>query len=242
MFDLGLLRRLTRGRRSDTIGPREAELLLDRTAVDGPHAHVAAVLDAAAAGAQPDELFDERAAVDAFVSAYRAAPNPAPSATRRRTGRTALVALTAVSASLVAGTAFAARTGQLPGALQRGAHSLFSGVGVPAPATTPPATHPQPAAPPTGPRPSATDTAAAQQLLALCRTWIAVRSDPRAGPITAAQRHDLAAAAGGEPAITGFCEHLLEPTPAPTTHATPTKPGNPSPGRKPSHPVKPTHP
>lgn len=236
MFDPHLLRRFGRRRHGTGIGLDESERLLAGAMTD--RTPLAAMLRAAAAPAQPEELSGERAAVDAFTAAYR----PAPSSPSRRTRRTALATLVAVSASLVAGTAFAARTGQLPGALQRGAHSLFSGVGVPAPATTPPATHPQPAAPPTGPRPSATDTAAAQQLLALCRTWIAVRSDPRAGPITAAQRHDLAAAAGGEPAITGFCEHLLEPTPAPTTHATPTKPGNPSPGRKPSHPVKPTHP
>lgn len=239
MSDRYLWHRLTRRRRSATIGPREAELLLDGAAAHGPHAHVADLLAAAAAGAQPGELADERAAVDAFTSAYRTAPNPAPARVRRHTGRTAFVVLVAVSASLVAGTAFAARTGQLPDALQRGAHSLFSGAGVPAPAPT--ATRPPPAPLPTAARPSGTDSAAAQPLLALCRTWIAVRNDPHAGPITAAQRHDLATAAGGEPAITSFCQHLLEPTPTPAAHGTTTKPGNPSPGKKPSHPVKPTH-
>jgi hypothetical protein len=221
----------------------ESERLLDRASADATHAHVAALLAAAAAPAQPAELSAEQAAVDAFTAAYRPAPAPVPSSTRRHTRRAALVALTAVSASLVAGTAYAARAGHLPEPLQRGAHSLFSGIGVPAPAAPRPtrsSTGVVATRPPTPPRP--TDTAGSQHLLALCRTWVAIQNDPHAGPLTATQRHDLAVAAGGEPEITTYCRQLLQPTPAPTTYSTATKPGNPSPGRKPSHPVKPSHP
>ena len=237
MFDPHLLRRFGRRRHGTGIGLDESERLLAGAMTD--RTPLAAMLRAAAAPAQPEELSGERAAVDAFTAAYR----PAPSSPSRRTRRTALATLVAVSASLVAGTAFAAGTGHLPDPLQRGAHSLFAGVGVPAPAP-PVASHPSssPWPGPTGPRPAATDSPRPEELLALCRTWIAVQDDPHAGPVTAAQRHQLAAAAGGEPDITGYCRQLLEPTPAPTAHSTTTKPGNPSPGRKPSHPVKPSHP
>ncbi len=123
----------TRIRRTHRIGQAEADRLVAGDLPGPPHAALRELLDAARAPATADELSGERAAVAAFTAHRRRAARAARR--HRARTRTAIVAVTTGVAFLSAGTAVAARTGNLPEEAQRHAHRLFSALGVPAPRT-----------------------------------------------------------------------------------------------------------
>ncbi|WP_249997900.1 hypothetical protein [Actinoplanes sp. M2I2] len=173
------------------------------------HPGLADLLEAARAPATPEELAGETEAVAAFVAHRRRA---ARSERRHRTHariRAVLVPVTAGLALLIlAGTAVAARTGNLPQDAQQHAHRLFSALGVPAPRTgapnptTPGSSRPRP-------RPS-------HQVIELgwCQAWGAPDR-----PLSREDRRKLSAAAGGEDGIAKYCRDLhrkasAEPAPS----------------------------
>jgi hypothetical protein len=191
---------------------------------------LARLLDDAAGPARPRELAGEVAAVAMFRREYR------PVHRRRR--RLIAIAMAAVTATAVGGTAFAASSGRLPAPVQ----SWFDGVGT-APTTTaaprpttgaPRATTSAPAA---APGSSATGTVSA---LEACRAWVAFRADPHNRPVTGEERKELARLAGGEKAIEEYCAKLLGTEVAPTAepNAEPTA-GPTSKKPKPSRPARP---
>jgi hypothetical protein len=146
----------------------------------------------------------------------------------------------------VSGTALAAETGALPATAQRHAHRMFSSLGVPAPT---PGSRPLRSGTGAGPSGDPTPTAAATPsaapgpapgdptALGLCRAWDATSKKPHGKAMTAAARHALAAAAGGDAQIPGYCTALLAATPGqgkPTAKTTGKPPGPAAP--TPSHP------
>ncbi|WP_433088085.1 hypothetical protein ACQP1P_19375 [Dactylosporangium sp. CA-052675] len=175
------------------------------------------LLRAAAAPGQPHEVAGEAEAVAGFRGAYR------PVRRRRRLLAAALAAFAAVS---VGGTAFAASSGHLPAAVRSWLDGGGGGGGggaspQPSTASAEPRRSASPPAVPAGPEPSGSSRAAPVPPAEACRSWQAFRADPRSRPITAAQRRDLAALAGGsgEPVIDEFCRRLLggtEPGASPT--------------------------
>ncbi|GGQ79737.1 hypothetical protein GCM10010166_57310 [Couchioplanes caeruleus subsp. azureus] len=224
------------------------------------HRGLAALLDAAKAPASPRELAGERAAVAAFVAAYRDAETTSLPRGRRRVriplpARTAAVKVAAGVAVLAGGgVALAAETGHLPAGAQQQAHRLFSAVGVPAPA--PETTSARPPSPTSatpspqtsarsapGPSPTGGPASADPAVPGLCRAWAAQRT-PHGKAMSADSRRDLIAAAGGEDRVADFC--ATQPgapgtTPAPG-EAKPAHPGKPDQTRKPDHTGKPAHP
>lgn len=227
------MRKPFRGRHE--ISRRDADRLLDRSVVDPTHRAVADLLAAAAGPALPHETKGERAAVRRYRQAYAASTRPVSRRRRnpRRVG--ALVTVTA-TAMLLGGTAYAARSGQLPDPLQRTAHGWFAGV-VPAPS---PSSVPSPSSSPSL-SPSLSSPSGVHSPLVLrdlCVAWQAVENDPRLPPITADDRRALGDAAGGngKKQIDEFCARLLGPSPSPAVPPSAKgKPGNPSPGVKKSH-------
>jgi hypothetical protein len=248
--------------RTRRISRSEADRLIAGEPTGPRHSGLTELLSAASAPATARERSGERAAVAAFVRARRAgAPDTAPVRDRRRrvprSGRAATVRVAAATAVLVAGgTAAFAKTGQLPGGAQQRAHSIFASLGVPAP----PAGHRTPAASgPASARPSAAaggrGAGDARAALALCRSWAAVyldrhghpRNPPPGQALPARTLRALAAAAGGERDIPGYCAAILagdghdRPShPAPPAHATPPAP--PHGATQPAHPTPPPDP
>jgi hypothetical protein len=139
-------------RRTRRIGLTEADrwVVGDRPGPD--HQGLAELLSAARAPASADELAGEEAAVAAFAATHRRAAS-LERRSRVRMSRRATMAVVNSAAGLaliaVAGTAVAARTGNLPDGAQQHAHRLFSALGVPAPRTSPPGPAPT-SAPPVG--------------------------------------------------------------------------------------------
>jgi len=184
-----------------------AERLLAR-AGDADHPGLARLLAAASAAPTADELAGESAAVAAFAAGRRTGSAPTPATVRPV--RRLFIAKVAVAGSLalVGGTALAAETGILPDRLQRQAHELFSGVGVPAPRTTGAA--PSRSAAPAPPAPSATPAPLPSHDPAdLCRAWRSAQNDPAARQLTGEERRALGALAGGTPNIGAYCESVL---------------------------------
>ena len=235
--------------------PRISTADLDRLLAGGSpgpdQRGLAALLDAAKAPASAAELAGERAAMAAYVAAYRdAVPTGAP--TRKTSVRIPSLARAAtmkvaagVAVLAVGGTAVAAETGSLPSTAQHHAHNLFSGLGVPPPATAPAPSSAPPAGPgattarPTSspqvttvaPRPgSPSAVPPAPAARGLCQAWHAARDKKNGKPMAAGSRRALAAMAGGVSGIPGFCASYLggsSATPAPTPSVTsPTRPGN----------------
>jgi hypothetical protein len=240
--------------RTGRIGPGEADRLVGGGTPSPGHEGLSVLLDAAKAPATAGELAGESAAVAGFAAARRGvAPTGSPRG--RRHVRVPLVARTVamkVAAGFVvltvSGTALAAETGALPATAQRHAHRMFSSLGVPAPT---PGSRPLrsgtgagPSGDPTprdSPTPSAATSPAPGDVTppGLCRAWAATRKNPHAKAMTAASRRALAAAAGGEAQVPGYCTALLAATPAagrPPAERTgkpSTPPGHATP--KPSH-------
>jgi hypothetical protein len=178
--------------------------------------------------------------VAGFLAARQRDVPAAPPRKRTLVARALAVKVALVIAVLAfGGTALAARTGSLPSGVQERAHALFSEVGVPppgrepgpqitrggVPAASPPSPSPAPSRTPT-PGPSGTAT------IELCRAWDTARQEPPDKAVPAPTRRALAAAAGGEPKIDGFCAGLLgkpsatgKPTVPGKATATPSAPG-----------------
>ncbi|MFG2039044.1 hypothetical protein [Dactylosporangium sp. NPDC048998] len=184
-----------------------------------PEGRLGELLSAAAAPGRPYELAGEAAAVAGFRAAYR----PAARHRRRRLVALAVAAVTAVS---VGGTAFAATTGHLPAPVR----SWLDFEEAPPPASTSAARSPDqprsasaaPSAAAASGSPSASASAPVSAVEA-CRAFVAFRNDPHAGQISSDQRKALTALAGnGEKAIEEYCDRLLGVTPSPTPAATAT--------------------
>lgn len=201
------------------IDAEDAERLLDlRAAVDGRHAAIAQLLDAAAAPGRPHELAGELAALAGFTRTYRPATRSRRMLAKLHRRRVGMLVATAAAALSLGGTAYAASNGQLPDPLQRTVHSLFAGIGVPGPAGD------------QGPGADASGSAApsaSPRVIELCRAWEAFKADPQASPLSADDRKALATAAHGEGAVTDFCRKVLDSAPASSPAAQPTKTGKP---------------
>lgn len=196
---------------------------------------LAGLLDAARSATPGDDLAGERAAVAGFLAARQRAVPAAPPRRSREVRTTAMKVALGFAVLAFSGTALAARAGSLPPAAQERAHALLSGVGVPAPASnrvvTPTAqpsaggatTSAVPSLVPTPTRSGPGGTTA----LELCRVWVAAGQDPPGKAVPAPTRRALAAAAGGQPEIDGFCAGVLG-TPAPSGSVSPSPTTGPS--------------
>lgn len=143
------------------------------------------------------------------------------------------------------GTALAARTGSLPSAVQERAHTIFSDVGVPPPASAAPTQVARGSVPtPTrAPSRTATPTPSQRATLELCRVWDAARQDPPGKGVPPQARRALADAAGGVREIDGFCAALLGTASASATATATTEPAGPGrPTRSGKTPATPSHP
>jgi hypothetical protein len=218
-----------RARRAERI---DLEQQADRWVAGDPpadHQGLAELLAAAKAPATAEELAGERAAVAGFAAARRAASPRGRSRVRMSRSTRAVVVNAAAGLVLVggAGTAVAARTGNLPDGAQQHAHRLFSALGVPAPRTVRDDPSPLPSASPSEttsrphptPTPGVPATSPAEAVAAgWCRTWSAAPHDSNAR-----WRRDLIAAAGGEQNIPAYCTELgVTPGPASPTAKAPT--------------------
>ncbi|MCO8277396.1 hypothetical protein M1L60_43145 [Actinoplanes sp. TRM 88003] len=199
------------------------------------HPGLADLLDAARAPATMAELAGEKEAVAAFAAHRRTA---ARSERKRRVKARVRVVLVPVTAGLallaLAGTAVAARTGNLPQEAQQHAHRLFSALGVPAPRTGNPLT-PSPAPSPSrpGPRPTLDVTA-----LSWCQAW----GGGPARTLSHEDRRKLSAAAGGEDGIEKYCRDLHKSASAQPSEGPSAPPGPPSGTPSPSGPAAPPGP
>ncbi|BBH69347.1 hypothetical protein ACTI_60320 [Actinoplanes sp. OR16] len=134
-----------------------ADRVADGTRPADPALHH--VLDALRAPATPAEHAAEQQMIAALAAERRRAPaREHPGSRRKASRRTIVVAVAAALALLTgSGTAVAARGGNLPAGVQQQAHRLFSGLGVPAPASPPSGPEPG-SAEPDSPRPDRTPT------------------------------------------------------------------------------------
>jgi hypothetical protein len=216
-----MLRRLADGAGDDppALDDDTLERLLagDLDPADAPpgYAEVAAVLAAATAEPNPDELAGEAAAVAelaAVTRARQAAITPRPAGRRRRIGLAVAVIVGALSTGGVA----AAATGHIPEPIRQAAEDVLTRVGV---ATAdPPAEPGQPAAEvgedarPTGttshgrPRPPAAAPAGAGARSGLCRAYLAGKGSRQGRNAKVAAFRALAAAAGGPDRIASWCQ------------------------------------
>jgi hypothetical protein len=234
--------------RTRRIGRGEAELLVSGTPVAG-HAELARLLRYAAAPASVAELTGHRTTVAAMVSAFRDEPEWEPRRSRLSVLSRALLVKVAAALGvlLLGGTALAAGTGNLPGRVQHGAHSVLSVIGVPVPDATASGTpEPRPSrrptltatTPPAHPSPGGAPSAAAR---GLCQAWYAQESAGRSPE--PALLHQLAALAGATSRIPAYCAAVLglpppgreSPSlspaakhPTPTPHATSDKKPSPA--------------
>lgn len=185
-----------------------------------PEGRLGELLSAAAAPGRRHELRGEPDAVATFRQEYR------PRIARPRKRRIFAVAVAAVLAAGVGGTAFAANTGRLPDPVQTwfDKHTDLK-----------PDHHDQEpvstmSAPQT-PRPprasAATSAAAGPTPPEACRAWVARRTDSHARPVTGDERKALSLLAGGERAIDAYCDRLLGLAPSSSAAAPPSgKNGN----------------
>jgi hypothetical protein len=205
------MRRLLRDRHRLALDEGTAErLLTGRMApADAPagYARTAAVLAAASAPPDAEELAGEAAIVAVFAAAARSRPVGVRLLTPRRsrvlTKLLTLKAAAVVLGVLVSGGVAAAATGNLPDPAQQVAHALLGGVGVPAP-TGATVTTPSQAV-----GPDATGPAA----LGLCRAWSAGQGGQHGSKLDALAFAALAKAAGGSDQIAGYCAQVTASTP-----------------------------
>ena len=214
-----------RTRSARRIGRTEADRLVAGNPPGPDHRGLGVLLDAATAPPSVEELAGETAAVARYVAAFRATAAEPSARDRVRVPRSAKMIAVKVAAGVAVlaagGTAVAAETGNLPAGVQH----FFSALGVPAPdgGPQPTATGAGPAssrgssAPTPAPsRGGATTSPAETTALDLCRAWDDTRETP-GKPMPAASRRVLAAAAGGEKRIDGFCASLLATSASATT-------------------------
>jgi hypothetical protein len=230
-----------RTRRSDRIGPTEADQLVAGDQPHPRHRGLGDLLDAAKAPGTSRELAGEQAAVAAFSAAYNraAAPKGKDRARVRRSARRVVVTITTSLALLaLTGTAVTARAGSLPEDAQQHAHRLFSALGVPAPRTGPtnPITRTKPSTrPSTTATPARTPSSPTAVPLGWCQSW---QTRPSGKPLDPETRRRLTEAAGGEEKIEKYCARLSA---APTPSGTPPTPP-PPPTTSPSPPAPPSSP
>ncbi|MFC7532425.1 hypothetical protein [Actinoplanes sp. GCM10030250] len=257
------LLRVIRARRADSIALDEADRLVtgDPAGPDDPA--LGHLLDAVRAPATAGELSGERATIAALAAERRrAAATREPSVpvvAAPRPARTIIVTAVAALAVLSAGgTAVAARTGNLPDGIQQNAHRLFSGLGVPAPSTSPakPEPSPSPSTRPARPAPAPSRSAAGNTPTATttpsvavapgddmrarwCAAWLT--ADAGGHPMNGRERRELFAAAGGEENVAEYCGTVIASpspsgsagTPGPSKSVKSKKPKPPRPGKDP---------
>jgi hypothetical protein len=236
------LQNAMRTRKTRRIGRTEADRLVAGNPPGPDHRGLAVLLDAATAPPSVEELAGETAAVARYVAAFRATAAEPSARDRVRVPRPAKMIATKVAVGIAiltaGGTAVAAETGNLPAGVQH----FFSALGVPAPDGGPQPTAtgagpapsrgsatPTPAPTPAPSRSGATTRPAETTALDLCRAWDDTRETP-GKPMPAASRRALAAAAGGENQIDGFCASLLATSASATIGQPGTGIGTGSPG------------
>ena len=204
------MRRLLQDRHRLALDEGTAERLLAGrlSPADAPpgYGRVAAVLAAASAPPDADELAGESAVVAVFAAAARSHPVGVRLLTPRRSQVFAklltLKAAAAVLGVLVSGGVAAAATGNLPAPAQQAAHALLGGAGVPAPAGATVTTRAHPVGP----------DAAGPAALGLCRAWSAGQGGQRGGKLDAPAFAALAKAAGGSDRIGAYCAQVTAST------------------------------
>jgi hypothetical protein len=214
MRSLPALLHAMRTRRNQRIDLDEADRLSNGETPGPNQAGLGILLDALRAPATPGELSAEKATVAAFTAHRKRAARAARTSTRS----VLVPALAALALLTFGGTAFAARTGNLPDDAQQHAHRLFSALGVPAPRTGPATRHPTPVA---SAGPSPTSRPAVVEL-GWCADW-----QPGGPPLSNEDHQRLRAAAGSENRIPSYCDKLRRTagTPGPGSHPpTPTTP------------------
>jgi hypothetical protein len=204
------MRRLLRHRHRLALDEGTAErLLTGRVApADAPPGYglAAAVLAAASAPPDADELAGESAVVAVFAAAARSRPVSVRLLTPRRsqvlTKLLTVKAAAAVLGVLVGGGVAAAATGNLPAPAQQAAHALLGGAGVPAPAGATVTTRAHPVGP----------DAAGPAALGLCRAWSAGQGGQHGSKLDAPAFAALAKAAGGSDQIAAYCARVTAST------------------------------
>ncbi|MEU7865349.1 hypothetical protein [Dactylosporangium sp. NPDC049140] len=173
------------------------------------------LLSAAAAPGRRHELLGEPDAVATFRREYR------PRIARPRKRRIFAVAVAAVLAAGVGGTAFAANTGLLPDPVQTW-FDKHTDLKPDNHDTAPVSTMSAPQSPQPPRASAATSAAAGPTPLEACRAWVARRTDPHARPVTGDERKALSLLAGGERAIDAYCDRLLGLAPSSSAAAPPS--------------------
>jgi hypothetical protein len=217
------MRRLLRDRHRLALDEGTAERLLTGRLdpADAPPGYtpVAALLAAASAPPDAEELAGQAAIVAVFAAAARSRPVGVRLLTPRRsqvlTKLLTAKAAAAVLGMLVTGGVAAAATGNLPAPAQQAAHALLGGAGVPAPAEATATTRAHPAGP----------DAAGPSALGLCRAWSAGQGGQHGSKLDAPAFAALAKAAGGSDQIAGFCAQVTASTPGGARQSAP--PGSP---------------
>jgi len=200
------MRRLLRDRHRLALDEGTAERLLTGRLdpADAPpgYALTAAVLAAASAPPDADELAGEAAVVAFFAAAARSRPVSVRLLTPRRsrvlTKLLTIKAAAAVLGVLVGGGVAAAATGNLPAPAQQAAHALLGGAGVPAPAGATVTTQAHPVGP----------DAAGSAALGVCRAWSAGQGGQHGSKLDAPAFAALAKAAGGSDRIGDYCAQV----------------------------------
>jgi hypothetical protein len=180
---------------------------LDPSDAPPGYARAAAVLAAASAPPDTEELAGEAAVRAVFAAAVRSHPAGVRLLTPRRSRALAKLltvkAAAAVLGLLVTGGVAAATTGNLPAPAQHAAHALLGGAGVPAPAQATTTTSTEAV------RPDAAGPAA----LGLCRAWAAGQvGQQHGGKLDAPTFAALAKAAGGSDQIGAYCAEVTAST------------------------------
>jgi hypothetical protein len=199
------MRRLLRHRHRLALDEGTAErLLTGRVApADAPPGYglAAAVLAAASAPPDADELAGESAVVAVFAAAARSRPVGMRLLIPRRS-QVLTKLLTVKAAAAVLGVLMtggvAAATGNLPAPAQQAAHALLGGAGVPAPAGATVTTRAHPVGP----------DAAGPAALGLCRAWSAGQGGQHGSKLDAPAFAALAKAAGGSDQIAAYCARV----------------------------------
>lgn len=199
------MRRLLRDRDRLALDEGTAERLLTgrMDSADAPPGYggAAAVLAAASAPPDAEELAGEAEVVAVFAAAARSHPvelRLVPRRSRMVTKLLTVKAAAAVLGVLMTGGVAAAATGNLPAPAQQAAHALLGGAGVPAPAEATATTRAHPVGP----------DAAGPAALGLCRAWSAGQGGQHGQRLDAPAFAALAKAAGGGDQIAAYCARV----------------------------------
>jgi hypothetical protein len=171
------------------------------------------VLAAAAAPPSPDELAGERQAVAAFTAVARSIPHRA--APRRQPVLTRFVSFKLAAAAVIAALSLTgvagAATGTLPDPVQRVAHRMLGGAGVPGPGDHAGRAPGGSSSTTSGHHPTGPDVTGAAKA-GLCRAWASGQGGEHGNKNDATAFQALAEAAGGADGIAEYCADVTSTT------------------------------